>query len=696
MPLPRYVALGLMLTSAVLAAQDPRALPRFRGGANLVRVDAYVTQNGTALTDLRAEDFEVSEDDVPQRVESLELIRPREAGPESARREPATPSESQALASDPDARLFVLFMDTWHVQTSGSYKAQNPIARLLDRVIGQDDLVGIMTPEMSARNLTLTRRTSNIESLLRDNWTWGERDRVNTSDPREQHIRSCYPDSVTEYAGVARDMIERRREQKTLDALEDLIQHLEGVREERKFVILLSEGWLLFQRDERLARMLKTPGGGDGAVPGQPETAGVDPATGRLRRDPNRNQGFDSCERERAMLAFADHQLEFRQLLQRANRANVSFYPVDPRGTVAFDEPIGPDKPPPPAVDAARLASRQSSLKELAENTDGFWVLNTDRINQALERLVADTRSYYLLGYYSTNLRLDGKFRRISVRVKRPDVEIRARPGYLAPRESDLASARVDALMNGAPPGHSTTPPSATIARALSGVNARLGIVPLRAEATGGPGYIWFTAEIDPATLKRAEWQEGGHARVTIEHERGDTNPVVADLDLDPGQRTFTLLRPEGARLSPGRYVVRVQVSAKNVAVPLQTTVDAYVPEGDALMGKSAVASRRGPQTGLAYQRTADARFRRTERVRLEIPRFSNEATIAARLMNREGQVLPLAVPLTERADETLKVQLIVIDLALAPLAQGEYVIEIGATSGTRKERVTYGFRLIP
>ena len=88
----------------------------------------------------------------------------------------------------------MLFMDVWHVQIDGSYRAQGPITRLLDRVIGQDDLVGVMTPDMSARKLTLARRTATIEGILKNNWFWGERDAINTSDPREQEIETCYPD----------------------------------------------------------------------------------------------------------------------------------------------------------------------------------------------------------------------------------------------------------------------------------------------------------------------------------------------------------------------------------------------------------------------------------------------------------------------------------------------------------------------
>ena len=61
----------------------------------------------------------------------------------------------------------------------------------------------------------------------------------------------CYPD--TTMAGVAKELIERRREQRTLRALDDLMTFLEGRRDERKFVIVISEGWALHRRNEQLA-----------------------------------------------------------------------------------------------------------------------------------------------------------------------------------------------------------------------------------------------------------------------------------------------------------------------------------------------------------------------------------------------------------------------------------------------------------
>ena len=48
-------------------------------------------------------------------------------------------------------------------------------------------------------------------------------------------------------------------------------------------------------------------------------------------------QTMEACDRQRTMLAYSDHEMEFRELLQRANRANVSFYPIDARGLIVFD-----------------------------------------------------------------------------------------------------------------------------------------------------------------------------------------------------------------------------------------------------------------------------------------------------------------------------------------------------------------------
>ncbi len=676
------VALLLIVPPPDLWSQAPE--PRFRGGANLVRLDVYASKDGVAVTDLAAADFEVLEDNAPQQVSSFELVTARGVVPDSARVEPTTVAESRARAAQPNARVFVLFLDTAHVQVEGSYRAQNPVSALLDRVVGEDDLVGVMTADMSARNITFSPRTASIGEMLRTSWTWGERGRVNTSDPRDQDLQMCYSDTG-DSAGIAKALIERRHEAKTLEALEDLLGHLESQRDERSFVLLLSEGWTLPGPDERLARPLTTPGGGR-QMPGGPEPIGTTP-DGRLVAGNAEGRGLQSCERERSLLALADLQTTFRLLTQRANRANVSFYPIDPRGLVVFDDPIGPMRAAGPAADAMRLSNRQNALRTLAEETDGAVVLNTG-IDKALPRLLADVGSYYLLGYTSTNQKLDGRYRRLTVRVKRPGIEVRARPGYLAPTAAEITAAQRPV----------TSRASSSVDQALTRLPAGRRTAPMFVQATGGAGYLQITVEVDRATAAAPEWIKGAQVRIEIESAGGGGGEARRSqtVSLDPGARVLSFRHPARDQLPPGTYQIRVQATPDGARVPVTVSTVVSVPPATALLGSAALASRRGPGTGRLFAPTADARFRRTERLVVETPLVSKVATVSARLLNRAGQVMAVPVQVSERLDEASQQRVSVAEVALAPLAPGEYVVEVIATEGTKTETVSYAVRIVP
>jgi VWFA-related protein len=71
-------------------------------------------------------------------------------------------------------------------------------------------------------------------------------------------------------------------------------------------------------------------------------------------------------------------------------------------------------------------------LSRLAKETGGFLIENTNDLGAGAARMQQERRTYYLLGYEPTNATMDGKFRRVSVKVKRSKVTVRARPGYLA------------------------------------------------------------------------------------------------------------------------------------------------------------------------------------------------------------------------------------------------------------------------
>src|SRR6266550_7100982 len=106
-------------------------------------------------------------------------------------------------------------------------------------------------------------------------------------------------------------------------------------------------------------------------------------------------------------LAMADNERRFRDMFGEANRANVSFYPIDPRGLAVFDSPIGPDPPPTLEEDHRVLISRNEALQTLAINTDGIALVKSNDLRKQLHRIADDLTSYYLMGYYSTNSKLD-------------------------------------------------------------------------------------------------------------------------------------------------------------------------------------------------------------------------------------------------------------------------------------------------
>jgi VWFA-related protein len=682
------IALGVALGAqqAPAPSQEDQPLPRFRAGANLVRVDAYVSANGQALTDLTADDFEVLEDDTPQKIENFELVRPRDTSAEttSAAPVPNSTRDQRAAAQDPNARLFVLFLDRFHVSLDGSARSAAPVEAFLDKVVGPNDLVGVMTPDITPQNITLVRKGTGVDRVLRDFWYWGERDKLNSPDQHEEDLKACYPDSG-QTAGIATEMIERRREQQALRAIDSLVGYLDGIREERKFVLLFSEGWVQFRRNDQLGRPL------GGRTPGGLEPAGVG-SDGRLTTAGRQAEGggYDACERERVMLSYIDHELEVRQMAQRANRANVSFYPLDPRGLVAFDANPVATRRFDPNQDRTRLASRQDGLKLLAEQTDGAWVLNTNDTAGAITRILADTSSYYLLSYYSSNAKLDGRFRRITVRVKRENSEVRHRMGYLAPTESEARAA-------GAAIGRVTgtlglkTSVSPAVSKALESIAPGKGNVSLRVQATGLPTKIRTFIELDPVTAKQPEWQMGGTLQITIESDRGGA-PAVISAALPAGQRSVVVEGPN-AELPPGRYYVRVEGRAERGSATIRAATDATVGASGAAIGSALVVYRRGPTTGLAFQPTADPRFRRTERIRAEVPILTDGAvTGAGRVLTREGQPLPLQVTMSERADERNAARYLIGEVALAPLAQGDFILEIKA--GT--QAVSYGFRIVP
>jgi VWFA-related protein len=291
-----------------------------------------------------------------------------------------------------------------------------------------------MTPEMGPQQITFARKTDVIERDLRENWAWGRRGSVGL-DEREKLYDLCFPpfDEMSSPSALVKQMIARRREKIVLDSLSDLAHYMEAIRDGRTAVITVTSGWPLYRPDPAMLKPRKmSTGWQPDPIPGALPPVGVGPG-GTLMKRPEDASGIadqGECDKDRYRLANLEDDVYLRNIITAANRANVSFYTVSPGGVSAYDPVHSP---------------RTKSLEELSLNTNGVAVLHSNDMGTQFRRIAAELTSYYLFGYYSTNTRLDGRYRTITVKSKRPGVEVRARQGYRAASATEANAVRAAA-----------------------------------------------------------------------------------------------------------------------------------------------------------------------------------------------------------------------------------------------------------
>lgn len=727
-------AIGLGAGQAPATPQQPT----FRTAANFVQVDVYPVAGGRAVGDLTKDDFEVLEDGVPQVIETFEHVSVGAGSLPSERVEPRSLREANEQAADARNRLFVLFLDTYHVtdptswhngqiRMAGSTVGRRPpekkplgpraidkaIVSFMDRAIGPDDLVAAMSPEMDASRLVFTRRPKAFEEWVAT--VWGRRFSWDDLDPQEEQWGLCYPpDDVGDpfgcFRGIFEEMVLRRREQLTLKSLEDLVARLRDLREGRKAVLLVSEGWAMYRPDLRLTRAVPLFSK-EQCPPEPPVLPGIYVGPGgklQSGTDPRLSANVDhhECDTSRRQLAMLDNEQTYRRLLDEANRSNVSFYPIDPRGLAVFDTPFDvvspgplgtPAQPSSAAGDMGRLGARLDTLRNLASATDGTMT-ETNDLTGGLKKIAQDLSEYYLLGYRSTNGKLDGKFRKITVRAKRPGVVVRARRGYLAPTEAEVKAANLAEE----PPDPEVQMRSGAWALLRNAdldrtVRLTAGYEWRRADAARPPRKTpWAFAELGSAAARLPEWRDGGELTLTITTPDGRTM-ATERASLLPSARAVAWHLAQ-TPLEGGEYLVRVRLAGKSTTLAdasdqVRLVVPDDSPSPPTTLGQPQVF-RRGPSTGLAFQPTSDVKFRRVERLRLEIPIVAASETVSARLLDRGGQELSIPVAAGQR--DNAGVHCATAEAVLASLAPGEYMIEVTATTGSQKAKALLAFRIIP
>jgi VWFA-related protein len=402
---------------------------------NLVQVDAVVTdKKGQAITDLTAGDFEILENGQPQPITNFSFVEvaPRAASYKSAEKM-AAPAKNAPhvpharISAEQVRRTITLVVDDLTMSFFSMGTVKDTLTKFVNEQMQPGDMVAII--RASAGIGALEQFTNDKRQLLaaieRVRWYPREGAPVQTFEPirREQRSGSARSGGENPYAAYTREMeqtdkqnqqeLKDYREQVstvgTLGTLNYTVRGMKGVPG-RKAVVLLSDGMRIFDRKD-----------------------------------------LTSGSRVTAAL---------RQLTDMANRSAVVFYTVDARGLVnpaqfyADDDTSG---------DGAQLDSRlreyidsQTGLDYLAHQTGGMAIRNNNDLNGGIRRVLDHQKSFYLIGYRpdpeTFKSSRDGRaFHKISVRVKRPELRVRARTGFLGIADEELRvvpRTRDERLMN--------------------------------------------------------------------------------------------------------------------------------------------------------------------------------------------------------------------------------------------------------
>jgi tetratricopeptide (TPR) repeat protein len=169
-----------------------------------------------------------------------------------------------------------------------------------------------------------------------------------------------------------------------------------------------------------------------------------------------------------------------------AARASVRIYTLDTRGLDRTADILekGPMSGGSGAGDAAGFDTAADGPNSLAFDTGGMVIRHENDFGRALEEFAEDTSSYYVLGYRPTDPKVDGKFRRIAVRVNRAGVSVRARQGYLATAERFASAGDAPASPAASPAAGGDPPPAPGTA---AGVPPPAGSPPVTPSAAVGP-----------------------------------------------------------------------------------------------------------------------------------------------------------------------------------------------------------------
>jgi VWFA-related protein len=365
---------------------------RFEAAADLVVVDVTVRdRQGNPVAGLKKEDFTILEDGKPQTISVFEYQRltldplpPTPALPAPNTQDP-TPDARGPKTRFPGKRLLVLFFDFSGMAPPEQIRAQQAALKFLDERMTASDVVSILT-------FSTTLRV--VQEFTEDRHKLAE------------VIRSFRIGEAADLAAEAETGEEEEGEETGAAFLADQTE-FNIFNTDRKLSALESAVRRLTSLPERKALIYFSSGVGKTGV---------------------------------------ENQSQLRSTINAAVRANVAFYPIDARGLMAA-APGGDASQAAPRGTSIfsgraqqrqrdRFQDQQETLYSLAADTGGQALLDSNDLTLGIAQAQQDVRSYYILGYYSTNPAQDGRYRRIRVTLaSQPQARLDYRSGYFAAKQ---------------------------------------------------------------------------------------------------------------------------------------------------------------------------------------------------------------------------------------------------------------------
>lgn len=532
--------------------------PTFRAQIDYVEVSAIVTDDdGNLVSDLTQADFQILENGKPQSISVFTPVRiPFE--------QPArTLIEGRPLKFDVatnegvrDGRVYVIVLDDYHIGPLRSNQVKKAARQFVEKNVAANDQVAII--HASGRSNASQEFTSDKELMLASiDKFMGMKLRSATLEKLDDYrnrveflnaLQSASGDTDTA-RDKALDMLDPERAfnaRSSMDTLRNLSRLLETINGSRKAVLFFSEGI-----DYNVVDVM----GSNGA---------------RYATD----------------VLYA-----MRDAIGAATRSNVAYYAIDPRGLVGMSDDEMDMQAPPQDVtlglnswnirDEQRLG--QMSLMSLAEETGGAWSINSNDFSKIYDRIVRDSSTYYLLGYYPTDERRNGAVRRIQVKVDRKDVKVFARKAYQAPKDKD--EKKLTESASGTSPEVRTVLNSAL---PTPGLNLSVQAAPFK--GADKKASVAVTVQVEGGRLGLRQSGETYTNALEISMMAMDVNAKVPDgdranLDLKLRKQTRDLMAQTGIRsvatldLPPGRYQLRVAAREANDGTVGSVFTDLVVPD---------------------------------------------------------------------------------------------------------------------